>query len=153
MKKAERKRRAITFICARPEDSGSLHVRQLIERMNAERAGLTVVCELGGVGEEDGRCSVAEELTSAATHGDMEYLLIDHPTSLANAYGYSQQEARRLAYRFSTMGIDVRFSEDAIFSCKAKHTAYLDTSAYINTAADKAEKYAAFMRKLYMRIY
>ena len=55
MKKAERKIRAMTFICIRPEDSGSLHVRQLIERMNAERAGLTVVRELGGVAEEDGR--------------------------------------------------------------------------------------------------
>ena len=149
MKNGKKEKRAMTFICVRPEDRGSLHVRQLLERMNAERAGLTVVRELGGVGKEDGKCSVAAELTSAATHGDMEYLLIDHPSSLANAYGYSQQEARCLAYRFSTMGIEVLFSEDTIFSCKAQHIAYLDTRAYIDKPHAEAERYATFMRKLY----
>ena len=103
------------------------------------------------MGAKDHACEVATALMALATHGDMECLLLDHPDSLAHAFNYSRQDALRLAYRLSTMGIEVRFSDEPIFSCRARHTAYFDADSYLQKPLEEVEKYAAFLKKLHMR--
>lgn len=149
---ATKNKRAVSFICVQPGAEKSLDVRQIQERLNAERAGYTLVCELGGVGEPGRVSDLSRKLLAMVTHGDMEVLLIDHPDSLSNAFCYSPQEALRLAYRISTMGITVLFSEDPIFSCRPQHTAYLDKGNYIEKPMEKARKYAEYMKKPYLRV-
>ena len=101
-------KRAVILICVAREEREKLHVTVLKERIFAERLGYQVYEEIAVV---QGGFNPLPRLLSMAQKKEIDALLMDTPESLARLRNGDLSAALRTAYEFSSLGVEVRFSD------------------------------------------
>ena len=101
-------KRAVILICVARDERAKLHVTVLKERIFAERLGYQVYKEIAVV---QGSVNPLPRLFSMAQKKEIDALLMDTPESLARLRNGDLSAALRTAYEFSSLGVEVRFSD------------------------------------------